>query len=615
MRKINLLDENIINQIAAGEVIDRPSAIIKELVENSIDAGATELIIKIKNGGITSISIEDNGSGIEEEDVENAFKKYATSKITSVEDLFAIDTLGFRGEALASISSISKIILETKTESGQIGLKYNIIDGKIISSEKVKRRNGTTIMVEDIFYNIPARKKFLKSVITEKNYILNEITSLILKYNVIDFKVFLDEKVYCDLKSTEDEFKRYSEVLKINSEDFFKLTDTTDSNFKINGYFSMPNKCSMKKGVEYIYVNGRNIKDPIIRKAILTAYSGFIPHGFLPQFILNIEVNPKFIDVNVHPRKLEVRWEDTNYIFSKIQHSIKNKLEKILKVVVRESLNVNEDTQTRDFAPVYVSENINPYNSNEKIQTQNGDLNYKTKSLNLSNRLENGSKLYSTKHALSFVDNLISEEFKIEENDVKSFGFTKSFQLLNTYLVLEYPDKVQIIDQHAAAERVKYDKIVKIYKTLLKSEFQGLLIPQILNLNKSQKEIMNFLLPFLSKIGIEITELRSEFVLTSYSIVYDSSLPDIIIEICDLIIESGEDFEKSEIVDKYFDKIISLIACHNSIRGGYEMSTEEINWLVGELFNTDFPYSCPHGRPTIWELKKNDFEKQFGRIK
>ena len=306
MGKIHVLPENLINQIAAGEVIDRPASVIKELVENSIDAGATKIKISVVNGGVSEISVSDNGSGISEDDIENAFKKHATSKIQNFDDLFNIHTLGFRGEALASIASISKIIVETKTAEMKVGNKYKIVDGKVISKSLVNREIGTTIIIDEIFYNIPARKKFLKSAVTEKNHILQEIYNIVLLYHEIDFEVLVDGKKVLSLDPEIESFQRYRKVFDLSEDNYFFVSDDSDKNFILKGHISLPEATTPKKGNEYIFVNGRQVKDQLVRKAVTNAFIGFIPSSNYPNYFIQIDIQPQYVDVNVHPKKLEV---------------------------------------------------------------------------------------------------------------------------------------------------------------------------------------------------------------------------------------------------------------------------------------------------------------------
>jgi len=622
MGKIHTLPENLINQIAAGEVIDRPASVIKELVENSIDAGATKVKISVVNGGITEISVSDNASGIAEEDIENAFKKHATSKISSFEDLFNINTLGFRGEALASISSISKITLETKTPEMKVANKYKIENGKVVSKSITNRELGTTITIQDIFYNIPARKKFLKSTLTEKNHIIQEIYNVALLYHNIEFEVLIDNKLVLDLPKEDDIFTRYKKIFGIEFSEYFYISDSSDKNFIVNGYISLPEATSSKKGTEYIFVNGRNVKDQLIRKAINTAFSGFIPSSNYPNFFITINIQPKYVDVNVHPKKLEVKWEDTNFVFSKVMHSVKSSLERILRNSVRNSLsdipssstsinqleqsNYNEDVESSK--PKFIYEPSEKYESNQiKPSGKKFESNVNTSGFSTPRSQQD------TKDFIEFAKELLVHSSEETSDDL---GYSKSFQVMQTYIILEYRDKIQVIDQHAAAERIKYDKLIASFQEKKLLETEDLLIPLKLDLNPSQIEVVTTLVGFLGKLGIEIEKFGFEYIIRAYPRdIFKSNLEDLIVEIVDDIIKTGEDFSKEEVIQRNLDKIIASMACHNSIRAGYSMSNEEIKWLVKDLMNTNSPFSCPHGRPIIWELSKIDLEKRFGRVK
>lgn len=619
MSKINFLPQNLINQIAAGEVIERPASVVKELVENSIDAGATKIEIKIKNGGLSEIDIVDNGSGIEEEDIEKAFSKHATSKIKTENDLFNINTLGFRGEALSSISSIAKVYLDTRTLESQVGVTCRIVNGKIEEKGLSNRQVGTTLIIQDIFYNIPARKKFLKSTNTEKNHILNEFYNLVLSHPDIEFKIEVDDKVLFEIQSLEfSEIESRVKTLFENQVQFIPFQEDTDEKFKLRGLVSHPNSVTNKKGLEYIFVNGRAVKDPIVRKAITSAYTGFIPGNFHPQFLIYIDLAPESVDVNVHPKKMEVRWEDTNAIFSRIHRTVKSVIERNLKISVKQSL--QDDTDEFVSIPEIERQPIQfPINVESKFEfkptTQNlSGLNttFKPSSTEQTQKFLNfGKEIFSANIVQDSEPENVNDEQKIK------LGYLNSYTIFDTYIILEYSEKIQLIDQHAAAERITFDKLKNKYKQNKTFEIQELLIPIPLNLKPNQKEILESLIPFFAKFNIVIDEFgRGEFVISAHPIELSATYIDkLIIEIIDEIISSGENFDSFLQLEKNVDKILASSACHNSIRAGYAMKDSEIRWLVGELFNTENPYSCPHGRPIIWELTKNDLEKKFGRIK
>lgn len=608
MRKINELSEILINQIAAGEVIDRPASIIKELVENSIDAGADQISISFSDGGISQIIIDDNGSGISEEDIELAFKKHATSKIKDVNDLYNINTLGFRGEALSSISSISEVTVETKTQEMEIGMRYKIENSKVVKRNICNKEQGTKIIVENLFYNVPARRKFLKSIVTEKNHCINEINNLLLFHNQVEFKVVVDNKVIFNL-SKKSKIDRYNEVLGTNSENFIVLEDL-DKIFSMHGYLSLPQYCSTKRGSEYLYVNGRQIKDPIVKKAIQNAYSGLIPSNNFPQYVFSIQLDPKIIDVNVHPKKLEVKWEDSSVVFSKVSKSVRGILEKQLKNMVKKSIINLEPTSSS-------ATNYNTFSLDEQVNEKPVYSERFEVSDNYYRNNSSFSKPRSQDETKEYID-FTKELFETVPNNQEEIvtSYSSASQLLDTYLILQYTDKIQIIDQHAAAERIKYDKLLKIYSSNLPSDSQELLVPIKLDFRKDQSIIFAHITTLLDRFGIIVEKYGDNYMVKSFpNVIFSDSLEQIIYEIIELFIDSGETFESEIFVEKYLDKIISKMACHNSIRAGYSMNRVEIDWLISELYKTEKPYSCPHGRPIIWEITKKDLEKTFGRVK
>lgn len=643
---IHLLSQNLINQIAAGEVIERPASIIKELVENSIDAGASEVIVKFQNAGITKIQIIDNGKGIDESEIELAFMRNATSKILNVEDLMNIHTLGFRGEALASISSIAKVEIETRTENNVIAVHCDIDNGKIIDKKYVQRQVGTTLTISDIFYNIPARRKFLKSEVSEKSHIIDTFVDIATANPNIKLSLYNEEKVLYSLPIS-DQLNRIINLYKLEKENYFKLnldeeSDKYKQDIQISGIFSHPKICDNKRTLEEIFVNGRSINDNSIKKAVSQSYQGYIPHFTYPKFIIFININPNIVDVNVHPRKLEVRFDEPSNIFKAVYRQIHSLVELNLQKEVKlkfenfqrfkdNDIGISSEIKT-DVINNYTSQSIldrnildnnieNYLKSSKSPKTSNAAHNTDmtndkgfVNNINIQNTPNISINLNTDKLQTFFdVDKSKNDNTSIEQKTTNygRLDFIKSMQVFETYLIIEYIDRLQIIDQHAADERISYDKLLlsineKSY------EYSNLLIPIELDLNNSQKEKLEIFLKELLKFHIEIIKKNDVYILEKLPIILQKvNWQNFITNILDTI---EIDILDMNDVDIEFAKKIARIACHSSIRAGKYMSEPEIRKMILDLYTTQNPYSCPHGRPIIWELKKYDIEKKFGRI-
>jgi DNA mismatch repair protein MutL len=629
---IKLLPQNLINQIAAGEVIERPASIVKELVENSIDAGATDISIKIKHAGISEIVIIDNGSGIAATDIELAFTRHATSKISRLEDLFDIHTLGFRGEALASISSIAKVQIETRIESTDLSTIASIENSRIIEESLGNRSKGTTLIIRDLFFNVPARRKFLKSEQTEKSQVIEQFINLAIPNYNIAFKLFVDGELKYDLKSASDIQSRVTDIFKLEKEKFFVLGDNKSPLMAI---FSKPEYCDNKKDYEYIFINGRAIKDAVCRKAMQQAYSTFIPNYTFPKFFLFLNLQGKEVDVNVHPRKLEVRWENSQEIFKLVHGNIRSFLEK--------SLRMNVNNMVRDVNQLVGSIPASQtFNSGYSAAQPKSTSNYKSNFSAGPNKSRDQNYFNNAAPILNKTNEEIRNDIHDMVNDTSQSllfedksplsGIKNIYQVLTTYLILEYPAKLLIIDQHAAAERITYDKIVLRMKKnsnvagFMKSKMkipefssQALLLPievsHIFGSGNEQiskyKEIFAALgLVFsedfsqILEIPLELSTDKIEVLLKDIATFLNENTEEIAMDNIDELISSNENFKN----------MIATIACHNSIRAGQSLTRGESEWLITELLESTNPYSCPHGRPIIWELTQTDLEKKFGRI-
>jgi len=585
------LHQNLINKIAAGEVVERPASVLKELIENSIDAGADKINIEIKNSGIDLIKISDNGTGMSKEDALIACDSHTTSKLTTIEDLENIQTMGFRGEALASISSVSNFTIITNNNKNPQATKIRISFGKKEPTQSTASNQGTTISVENLFANIPARRKFLKSPSTELKHLLKVFENYALCYPHIQFSLKNNGKLIYNLTSTfkqsfnEELLERIKTVLGKNFSINLMSANFKSESIQISGFLGHPEKAISRRANQILFINKRPVFDPIISKAIQESFRTFIPHGNYPVYVLFIEIDPSKIDVNIHPRKQEVRFEEPNYIYRIIYNFARNLLSKNLKISAKESiLSQSSNFRNSDFFQKRFTDNRNSFRPNKS----------------------------EVKESLSFTKNLL-ETYRLSQNKIfsedENFNFPVA-QFFKEILVYEKDDKLIFLDQHAVSERINFDKLTKQIN-LKNIEKQRLLIPFEIDLSKSEIEKMNLSKNTINKTGISfelkgtkilITEIPTLLAKTDLKKLLNQILADI------------EDEQKTNSnLQNLIDKIIATMACHASIRGGDKLSQYEINDLINKFLKVKTPYSCPHGRPVLWEISKNELERKFKR--
>lgn len=604
--QIQKLSKELINKIAAGEVVERPASIVKEIIENSIDAASSDIQVKVKNGGISEIRIIDNGSGIEESQIELAFQEHSTSKISSIDDLFSIHTNGFRGEALSSISAVSKVVIETRTASAKLATKCEITNGQIDSKSYSNRDVGTSITITDIFYNVPARRKFLKTIKTEENKIIEAFEHIAFVYPAIGFSLEIDGKMVYKLTSAQNHFDRVSDIFNLDKQKYI-VKNFNNEKFDIDFILSKPSACVNRGAMQLLSVNNRFITDQVINTAVKNAYQGFVPQELKPQFVIHLQVKPETVDVNVHPRKLEVRWEDQREIFSIIYTTVRQILTNELKLDTQIKLN-QSSVEKLNNTPFDLKSKSTSSTYSNKFESHFGYSSSKQSS-NLSTSLDNLHSLRQTNNDFFESQSELSSMYSPSQSNIASTKCISAIQLLQTYILLEYSDKVLLIDQHAAAERITFDKLKRKFDGN-QFESQRLLLPYKLDLDQKQKNLLTENLDKFLKFGISIENLNNEFVI--------QELPNFLTtkDLQNLVVESLSDLIDYKVVklEEVYDRLMATIACHGSYRGGDKMSRFEIDELVLELFQTAKPYSCPHGRPVIWELTKYELEKKFGRV-
>lgn len=599
MRTINILDESLINKIAAGEVIDRPASVIKELVENSIDAGATNVIVKISNDCFDLI-IEDNGCGMSEDDLTICLTKHATSKIKNVDDLFNVNSLGFRGEALASVAAISKLKISTKQENHDSGFEL-IWNSGTQDIKEIATTNGTKIDIKDLFYNTPVRKNFLKSGSKEYMEILDVITRFSLYYNQINFKLFNNDKL------TFQSFKGepIQSLISVYGKDIAKnmLEIKIDVPFRIEGFISKPPLSRSNKENQTLFVNGRYIKNKLINDAIYQGYHSMLFVGRHPIYMLKIFIDPKTIDVNVHPTKKEIRIQDEEIIFKIIFEAIntaltKDKLtDKVFSNTIQEELiikPIETNTKNKEFIPTNITESKN----NVVEENENPISRIKT-------FLDYNSFDSSTQQVLEEKTDYISKTYETNLRDYKIFG-----QFNKCFIIAQKDDNLMVIDQHTAEERIFYDKLMKQYNEQGIKK-QALISPIIIDLNPIDAHTVNENIQVLSKLGFDIEPFgTNSFSVRSLAVIFSRQQnKNTVMDIIDELLTSN----KSNKLDNLKESMITRMACRAAIKRGDDMTTTQMYELIDKLFSSTLPNTCPHGRPIIIPFSMLEFEKMFKR--
>jgi len=601
-KNIKLLPSDLINKIAAGEVVERPASILKELLENSIDAGAKDISIGLENSGIDSISVGDNGSGMSKENAKMALLQHATSKISQVEDLDNIHTLGFRGEALASIASISDLSIHTY-DGETAPLTIYSKNGELELKDGPARNRGTTVKSSRIFGNVPARRKFIKSENTEYRYIFDTFLNIALINHDIRFKLIKNGKLILELPKARDHLQRIIQVLPSLKESDFSLINYQDANHSIEGYLVKPGTSLGSIPKQYFFLNNRFIKNPLLFKAVKEGFATALMLQDQPSFFIYLNIPTTEFDVNVHPRKLEVRFENSNQIYGLIKRAVRFSIEKSTQIQLKERLPlINENKPS------------NP----TSIRT-------KTNSGAVQSFLDFKKAMPSINSSLEFTKDLLFETNKIaevipksvenENNEIEQ-SFTEhmnSFmQIFNTYILTVSEGSLLVIDQHAAHERINFEKMKLALEEQGALQKQDLLLPERLKVNESEIMLLREHNEIIQKIGFEYEIHNGECSIKSIPLIISKADP---LKIFSEILSELQNNDAVESTNwrKISDKLISTMACHASIRAGKKMTPIEIETLLKDMFNCKLPYSCPHGRPIIWEITQKEIEKRMRR--
>jgi len=610
---IQILPGNIASKIAAGEVIQRPESVVKELIENSIDAKAGSIEVIVKNSGKSLIQVCDDGTGMTEEDAVLSIQKHATSKIRAFEDLEAIKSLGFRGEALSSMAAIAQLEIRTETFDDELGTLIRTDENSELVKEKGAFSKGTCVSVKNLFYNTPARRKFLKTDATELKHIIDSFNKIALSHPEISFKFFNSDDLIFDYKEGTLE-ERVQQVFADNMLDALIPVNEPSDYMNVHGFIGKPSLLKKSKGDQYLFLNKRYIINRQINHAVFTAYENLLEKGDYPFFLIFLEIDPAKIDVNVHPSKLEAKFDDEKNIYNFVLAVVKNSL------------------GTHDLVPSMVFSD--ELNQEEKLIV---DKFHQTRQLDFTDRPGQSSfRKETTRFSDEDIDRIFSsvtddvidrssgrtdshpfeqkESFEVMHKPTEESGDEESdssflFQLHNKYILSQIKSGLMIIDQHVAHERILYEKAINRMEADIPFS-QQLLFPKKLQLDPGRYQLIKEIYPFLNKLGFEIK-------LSSQNKLIIEGVPDD-------VKKGSEEKVLMEIVEEYStnlrvkkleqkDNLAKSYSCKTAIKAGDRLSDSEMRLLIDQLFATSMPYVCPHGRPIVVKISLNEFDRRFGR--
>lgn len=632
--KINILDKNVFTKIAAGEVVERPASVIKELVENAIDAHATNISIEIAGGGITKMKVTDNGTGMEFDDLPRAFMPHATSKIANVDDLETIATLGFRGEALSSIASVAKVLVTSKQANCETGGKFVVYGGEVVTHEQTGCPNGTTVLVEDLFYCIPARAKFLKKPKREESEITNIVSRLILSHPHIAFKYVVNDKLVFLTQGQDLKEAIYVIYGKNTADNLLPVTYKRDY-FKITGYVGKPTYNKPNRTYQTLLINNRYVVNQTVSTAVYKAYEGFLMKGNFPFFVLNLEVPLQHVDVNVHPNKLDVKFDESNRIFGLFLHAVSTvlfehshvkQLEQEDEMIAPAKATPSQTLQTQegfDFATKQQEQNTATLEEAQKPAYMNNQSFEESKGMQALRK-----NLSYFLNAEDTMPQFVNQDGGLAQGMLEKASQNEQAQqvqnqtmfemqahkivgiLFHTYIVVESGEDAYFIDQHAAHERLLYDK----FKAQLQNReivVQQLLVPYILDVNYMESEFLNHNLQNFKEIGFEIENFGANtFKVNTVPVLFkDVSLHTFFAKVLEDINETLK-ISPANIIEGY----LARSACRTAIKANDVIGEKEIEILLQQLNQKNQVLLCPHGRPVVVKVPKTDLEKWFKRI-
>lgn len=569
MSIIKVLPKHLVNQIAAGEVVERPASVAKELLENSVDAKATSIILEVIGAGDELIKITDNGHGMDSVDAKLAFERHATSKIESQEDLFNIGTMGFRGEAIASIASVSIINLQTKRKEDFVGTRIETVAGAIETIEECSCNEGTSIEVKNLFFNTPARKKYLKSLSTEYQSILRLFQSIAIINPSIHFKLVHNEKIVADYPRANTLIERINSTLGKHTAENCIPIFYESSEISIDGFIGKPELARKGSKHQHLYVNGRPITHSLFSYALAESYHSLLMDGKKPFFIININIDPQLIDVNVHPRKLEIRFINQSHLFSILRKAAQKTLE---KNVLMPSFTIHDNDTTSGQEDTF-SQSSAPFVYDHSRPAQLNKYSYK------------------------------------KENE-KEPSMMPIAQIAKSYILAENQEGLILIDQHAAHERVRFEELMDQFEKSSPQK-QQLLLPLTIEFSTLECEIFEQHQEIFLKLGFEIELFgKNTFIVQSVpSIIARENIEQIIVNV---ISDLSEDKQTHAVKDPQ-EKVIEYMACRSAIKFGKTLSIDEMMELIRQLDTLKRPYTCPHGRPSMVKLSFDELERRFKR--
>lgn len=562
MSDIVILDELTINQIAAGEVIDKPMNVVKELVENSIDAGASKITIEIKNGGKKLIKIIDNGKGIPAEDLDIAIERHSTSKIRNINDLEKVYTMGFRGEALASIASISRMTITSKTQSEDIAFQITTQGGQIISKDEVGATTGTTISVENLFFNTPVRYKFLKQDSTESRYIKEWVEKAALANPNISFRLIQDgNNIFQTNGNGNLQDIIYTIYGKEIAENLIEV-NFEEEKIKVTGYIGNTRIAKDTRRNQIAFLNKRNIQNSTLTASSDQAFKGSTGIGKYGFYILNLEMPANYYDINVHPTKMEVRFKEEDLVFKVFYHAIKNAI----------------------LSEQFLGNTENEIDHEKYIENE---LEFVT------NKLEKPKEEYD-----------LTQRHEKRHIDYKFIGI-----VFRTYIVIEIDSEIYLIDQHAAHERILYEQIKENYKNNLENNTQMTLIPEVVNLTHKEMEFVENNIDIFTNLGFEIESFGENTlkILGIPDLEYKAKTNNLFMDTLDEVMSE----ERTSIKDVE-ERFIATVACKAAVKAHMDLTKEEVDFLIQNLLNLNHPYTCPHGRPTTIKITREELRRELG---
>ena len=585
MSKIQVMNDDLANKIAAGEVVERCLNVVKELVENSIDAKSSKIRVALKDSGILEITVADDGVGMDEDDATLAFSRHATSKLKSLNDLFHIASLGFRGEALPSIASVSKV--ELRTSTNDIGTYLYLEGGQLVKKERYPLEKGTTITVKNLFYNTPVRLKYLKSLSTELSLIIDYMNKMALSYPNIKFILENNDKELLNTTGDGNLLKVIYAVYGIDVAKKMIEINGENDDYVISGYVSYPEAAKTSRNVMTTLVNGRVIKNQALNRAILDTYHTYIPKDKYPVIVINVAVDPILVDINIHPQKMDIKFSKLDELLNLVTDLIEKKLKEILLI---------PHASVRNIETIYEVEDALPLEKPKSIFDDDNDIKIEKTEQEVSFDFQDDSEVITN-------NEVVKEEYRIKK--MHPLGI-----IHKTFIVAENEEGMYLIDQHAIAERINYEKFMKELSKENKDTID-LLVPIKLEYPKDEFLKIKEYLDVLKSIGVYLEEFGDHTFLVRRhpTFIYKGREKDSIEKIISILLEKGT-FSK----EKFIEKTATTLACRLSIKANDYISLEEADYLLETIRTCENPFTCPHGRPTIITYSNYELEKMFKRV-